>query len=258
MEILNLGGSHDTSGPAPKKKFKVLLGVGLLAAVMGMGSTLAASITLSSGSPVEFGQGVAATTACDSSLTVTPYSSYANRETATAGDFLFSSVTISNLDTSTTNTSTGVGCGGRVLVLKAYTDTATAGAKYASGASSANPLFLGWNYGSSGAVTGGVTRTPTAGVGYNTGVSIGIPTSGNTCTVLVGPKSDGTKDDKRGVTCSITAGAAGAATVTLTFGKSTGLTFGAAYGVPSSAVAKLTLESSASAPADFSSDEVTS
>ena len=256
MEILNLGGSHDTSGPAPKKKFKVLLGVGLLAAVMGMGSPLAASITLSSGSPVEFGQGVAATTACDSSLTVTPYSTYANRETATAGDFLFSSVTISNLDTSTTDTSNGAGCGGRVLVLKAYTDTATAGAKYAQGASSANPLFLGWNYGSTGVVTGGFSRSP-AGVGYNTGVSIGIPTSGNTCTVLVGPIANGTLDDKRGVTCTITPGAAGAATVTLTFGKSTDLTFGAAYGVPSSAVAKLTLESSASAPADFSSDEVT-
>ena len=256
MEILNLGGSNDSSGPAPKKKFKVLLGVGLLAAVMGMGSTLAASITLSSGSPVEFGQGVAATTACDASLTVTPYSTYANRETATAGDFLFSSVTISNLDTATTSTSTGAGCGGRVLVLKAYTDTATAGLKYAQGASSANPLFLGWNYGSSGFVTGGFGQTP-QGVGYNTGVSIGIPTSGNTCTLLVGPIANGTLDDKRGALCSITPGGAGAATVTITFGKSTGQTFGAAFGVPSSAVAKLTLESSASAPADFSSDEVT-
>ena len=255
MEILNLGGSNDSSGPAPKKKFKVLLGVGLLAAVMGMGSTLAASITLSSGSPVEFGQGVAATTACDQTLTVTPYSTYANRETATAGDFLFSSVTISNLDTATTNTSDGRGCGGRVLVLKAYTDTTTAGTKYAAGGSLANPLYLGWNYGSSGAVTGGVERTPTQGVGFNTGVSIGIPTSGNTCDLFVGGYS-GANMDKNGVTCTINPGAAGAASVTITFGKVGGGTTGAAYGVPSSAVAKVTLESSASRPADFTDNAV--
>jgi hypothetical protein len=255
MEILNLGGSNDSSGPAPKKKFKVLLGVGLLAAVMGMGSTLAASITLSSGSPVEFGQGVAATTACDSSLTVTPFSTYVNRETSTAADFLFSSVTISNLDTRTTNTSTGEGCGGRVLVLKAYAETSTAASKYADGQSVANPLFLGWNYASSGFVTGGVTQTPTAGVGFNTGISIGIPTSGSNCTILAGGPAG--KMDLNGVTCTITPGAADAASVRIVFGKSTGsLTTGAAYGVPSSAVAKVTLESSASAPADFTSETV--
>ena len=256
MEILNLGGSNDSSGPAPKKKFKVLLGVGLLAAVMGMGSTLAASITLSSGSPVEFGQGVAATTACDTSLTVTPFSTYVNRETSTAADFLFSSVSISNLDTRTTDTSSGEGCGGRVLVLKAYTDTATAATKYAANQLVSNPLYLGWAYGSTGNVTGGATQTP-AGVGYNTGVSIGIPTSGNTCTILVGGYG-GIKMDKNGVSCTITPGAAGAASVRIVFGKSENQTFGAAYGVPSSAVAKMTLESSASAPADFTATQVSS
>ena len=255
MEILNLGGSHDTSGPAPKKKFKVLLGVGLLAAVMGMGSTLAASITLSSGSPVEFGQGVAATTACDQSLTVTPYSTYVNSTTPEKADFLFSSVTISNLDTATTNTSNGEGCGGRVLVLKAYTDTTTAGTKYAAGGALANPLYLGWNYASSGYVTGGVTNAAQTGDPYNTGVSIGIPTSGNTCDLFVGGYS-GAKMDKNGVQCTITPGAAGAASVTITFGKSSGQTTGAGYGVPSSAVAKVTLESSASRPADFTANTV--
>ena len=256
MEILNLGGLNESSAQSPKKKFKVLLGVGLLAAVMGMGSTLAASITLSSGSPVEFGQGVAATTACDTSLTVTPFSTYVNVETSAAADFLFTSVTISNLDTSTTNAQ-GVGCGGRVLVLKAYTDTTTAGTKYAAGGALTNPLYLGWNYGSSGYVTGGVTNGVRAGVGYNTGVSIAIPSSGTTCTILVGGLS-GSAMDKNGVACTITAGAAGAASVKIDFGKASNLTFGAAYGVPSSAVAKMTLESSASAPADFTANQVTS
>jgi len=257
MEILNLGGLNESSAQSPKKKFKVLLGVGLLAAVMGMGSTLAASITLSSGSPVEFGQGVAATTACDSSLTVTPFSTYVNSDDSAKADFLFTSVTISNIDTSTTNTTTGVGCGGRVLVLKAYTDTTTAGTKYAAGGVLTNPLYLGWNYASSGYVTGGVTNGVQAGVGYNTGVSIAIPSSGTTCTILVGGLS-GSAMDKNGVTCTITAGAPGAASVKIDFGKSTNTTFGAAYGVPSSAVAKMTLESSASAPADFTDNTVAS
>ena len=243
MEILNLGGSNDSSGPAPKKKFKVLLGVGLLAAVMGMGSTLAASITLSSGSPVEFGQGVAATTACDTELTVTPYSTYVNSATAAEADFLFSSVTISDLDTSTTNT-LGAGCGGRYLVLKAYTDTTTAGNNYATGTNLSGPLYLGWNYASATTVTGGFGAT---GNEFNNGVAISIPSSGSTCTVTVGGGAG--QVDIGGVQCSMTAGAPGAATVRLTFGG--GASGGAKYGVPSSAVAKVTLESSASAPGDF-------
>ena len=254
MEILNLGGFNESSAQSPKKKFKVLLGVGLLAAVMGMGSTLAASITLSSGSPVEFGQGVAATTACDSTLTVTPFSTYVNSEVSAKADFLFSSVTISNLDTATTNTTTGVGCGGRVLVLKAYTDTTTAATNYAADGALANPLFLGWKYSDAERVTGGVAQS---GTGYNTGVSIAIPSSGTTCTILVGGFANLVMD-KNGVTCTITAGAAGAASVKIDFGKSSNRTYGAAYGVPSSAVAKVTLESSASAPADFTANTVSS
>lgn len=243
MEILNLGGLNESSAQSPKKKFKVLLGVGLLAAVMGMGSTLAASITLSSGSPVEFGQGVAATTACDSSLTVTPFSTYVNSEVSAKADFLFSSVTISNLDTSTTDATTGVGCGGRYLVLKAYTDTTTAGTNYATGGLLSGPLYLGWNY-ANGYKTGGEANN---GNEFNNGVSIAIPSSGTSCTVTVGGGVD--KVDKGGVGCTITAGAAGAASVTLTFGG--GAAAGANVGVPSSAVAKITLESSASAPGDF-------
>ena len=247
MEILNLGGSNDSSGPAPKKKFKVLLGVGLLAAVMGMGSTLAASISLSSGSPVEFGQGVAATTACDTALTVTPYSTYVNAATTSKADFLFSSVKISNLDTATTNTTTGAGCGGRYLVLKAYTDTTTAGTNYAEGGTLAGPLFLGWKYsGDAERVTGGIANS---GSPYNSGVSIAIPSSGNACVVTV--NGDSGKRDMAGVSCTITPGAADAASVTVTFGSA--LAIGAKYGVPSSAVAKVTLESSASTPAGFDS-----
>jgi hypothetical protein len=53
------------------------LGIGALAAVVAVASTLAANININSG-PVEFGQGVAQTTACDDSITVTPRTQFLN------------------------------------------------------------------------------------------------------------------------------------------------------------------------------------
>jgi hypothetical protein len=83
MSILNFDG---TSGRKSGKPFKVILGIGALAAVVAVASTLAANININSG-PVEFGQGVAQTTACDDSITVTPQSRFintANSETSTS------------------------------------------------------------------------------------------------------------------------------------------------------------------------------
>ena len=48
------------------KNLKLALGVGTLAVMVGLGSTLAANISLNSGGPVEFGQGVAQTISCQS------------------------------------------------------------------------------------------------------------------------------------------------------------------------------------------------
>ena len=83
MSILNFDGP---SGRNFGKPFKVILGIGALAAVVAVASTLAANININSG-PVEFGQGVAQTTACDDSITVTPRSQFintANSETSTS------------------------------------------------------------------------------------------------------------------------------------------------------------------------------
>jgi len=68
--------------PAPKsrKKLRVILGIGALAAVTGIGSTLAANISLNGGGNVEFGQGDATTAACDDSITLTPVSTFSNTE----------------------------------------------------------------------------------------------------------------------------------------------------------------------------------
>ena len=82
MEILNLGGAAEGNSSAPKsrKKLRVLLGIGALAAVTGIGSTLAANISLNGGGNVEFGQGVATTAACDNDITLTPISTFSNTE----------------------------------------------------------------------------------------------------------------------------------------------------------------------------------
>ena len=86
MSILNLDGP---SGRNFGKPFKVVLGIGALAAVVAVASTLAADININSG-PVEFGQGVAQTTACDDSIMITPRSTFintSNSETSTLRSF---------------------------------------------------------------------------------------------------------------------------------------------------------------------------
>jgi hypothetical protein len=91
-----------THNPLKKKKFSSILAV-LLLLVGGtylVQTTLAANISLNTGSPIEFGQGITATAACSGAtdLTITPYSSFTNA--SSAGAFYFSSVKVSNIPTS--------------------------------------------------------------------------------------------------------------------------------------------------------------
>ena len=81
-------------------------------------TTLAANMTIGNGQPVEYGQGVVQSTACDTSFLVTPLESFSNA--SGAGAFLFSGVTISGLDTTTQ------GCAGRTLKMAAYGQTGSA------------------------------------------------------------------------------------------------------------------------------------
>ncbi len=80
MSILNLN-TPQGNGPSGKKKTKVWMGVGLLVAVLGLGSTFASNITLNSSAGTEFGQGVTQTVFCggdNADVIVTPISSYNN------------------------------------------------------------------------------------------------------------------------------------------------------------------------------------
>jgi hypothetical protein len=93
MSILNFDGP---TGRKFGKPLKAVLGIGALAAVVAVASTLAANININSG-PVEFGQGVAQTTACsgDNAIIVTPHSSFVNSESSTS--FSFTGVSISDI-----------------------------------------------------------------------------------------------------------------------------------------------------------------
>jgi len=98
MSLLNFSNS-ESRAPRNSKKLKLILGVGGLVGVIALGSTLAASINLNGGGAVEFGQGVAQTTACsgDNSIIVTPTSTFINEEEA--GAFYYSSVRLSDIPT---------------------------------------------------------------------------------------------------------------------------------------------------------------
>ena len=96
-----------------RKKPTAIFGSALLLFAGGLflNTTLAANINISTGGKVEFGQGIAMTTACSgaSTLTVTPNSSFVN--SSGAGSYYFSSVTVSGIP---------AGCNGVDFQISAY------------------------------------------------------------------------------------------------------------------------------------------
>lgn len=113
MSLLNFN-DESPNRAGSKKSLIYLLGIGTLVGTIALGSTLAASINLNSGVPVEFGQGIAQTTACDDEITITPYSTFINEEGG--GDYYFSSLNISGIDSSEGK------CSGKRFLIKAYSD----------------------------------------------------------------------------------------------------------------------------------------
>jgi hypothetical protein len=117
MSLLNF----DSSGHMPKgekKSLKIFLGIGALVGVVAIGSTLAASINLNGGGPVEFGQGVTQTVACDSDgITLRPESAFANVQGG--GSFLASRIVVSDVDSSTG------GCSGKRLTIRSYDNSSS-------------------------------------------------------------------------------------------------------------------------------------
>jgi hypothetical protein len=146
MDILNLGGINEPSERPSKKKLKVIIGIGLLAGVMGMGSTLAASITLNGGTAVEFGQGVQLVTACDSAITVTPTSVFVNDSRTGQANFRLGTIKLSSVD--------NINCLGKKIRLTAYTDSDSFTAYTKSGDATTSPLAFAHTY-TNGNIFGG-------------------------------------------------------------------------------------------------------
>jgi len=77
-----------------------------------LGSTFATDISMSSGR-VEFGQGIAQVTACDNSVTVTPYATFSNASGA-SGTYKLTSIRLTDM---------GSGCWGKDIIIKVYNST---------------------------------------------------------------------------------------------------------------------------------------
>jgi len=77
MSILNLSGPRGRQPRSPRA-LRIWIGIGVIAAVVGVGSTLAANISINGGTSAEFGQGVERTVYCggDYPITVTPISAF--------------------------------------------------------------------------------------------------------------------------------------------------------------------------------------
>lgn len=119
MSILNLNGPAGQQ-PRNKRGMKIWMGIGLVIAVLGVGSTLASTITINQGNNAEFGQGVQRTIYCGGNQTITlvPVSGFINRNessgsdsTTSAGTFYLSGIRVTNIPRS---------CSGKDFVFSAY------------------------------------------------------------------------------------------------------------------------------------------
>jgi len=180
MEILKFENAPAPRKSAPKKKnLKSLAGLATVAAVAVLGSTLAANISLGSGSAIEFGQGVQVTAACDPSITLSPKVTFVNN--ATNPQFFLSTISFSGVDTRTAGSvdqSGATGCAGKTLQLNAYGDTSATPLGFATVSSALVSVAT------VGITTGTITTSPgftIAGVvsnGFDFGINQPAATAG--------------------------------------------------------------------------------
>jgi hypothetical protein len=161
MEILKFENAPAPRKSAPKKSnLKSLAGLATVAAVAVLGSTLAANISLGTGSAIEFGQGVQVASACDSTITLSPRAAFVNGANPV---FMLSTVSFTGVDAASTDT-----CRGKTLTLNAYGDV------------SATPLQLATAPGSvalSAATIGINATTPTSAAGTTISATSGVGTN---------------------------------------------------------------------------------
>ncbi len=128
MEILKFSEPPKRSSSKNARKkggvMPLLSVVAAVAIVGGMSSTLAGTITLNGGTGVEFGQGIVTAAACDTSIKLTPTSSYESDTAKAPTNFVVSSLKVENVGLASGG-SEGPGCKGKTLTIRAYTETGT-------------------------------------------------------------------------------------------------------------------------------------
>lgn len=163
MEILRF---EEAGSPTPrrKKSSRGMIIAGLVATLFGIGSAFAStSITINNATPVQIGSGVSFVAACDPGITIQPHT-FVETGTVSGPVFKTDYVSISNIDTTTANVSTGLGCASQYFDLQIFTgDTSTATAYNCSGLGIANSFSL--TYGVSSTLAGGTcSDSPTPGL----------------------------------------------------------------------------------------------
>jgi hypothetical protein len=102
-----------------------LVSFGIAVLVLGgMSTTLAGTISLGSNNSVEFGQGIVTTAACDTTINVTPSTTF---ETGTS-TFAVNQIVLSGIGVGTGDTNTtalALGCIAKKFTIKAYDATGT-------------------------------------------------------------------------------------------------------------------------------------
>ena len=185
MEILKFENAPAPRKSAPKKSnLKSLAGLATVAAVAVLGSTMAANITLGSGS-LEFGQGVQTTAACDNSITISPKVTFVNH--STNPQFYLSTISFSDVDTRTAGQgsaiSGGTGCAGKTLTLNAYGETSATPVNFATVSSAlVSQATIGINTGSittsAGFTISGVNAATLGQSAFDFGITTPAATSG--------------------------------------------------------------------------------
>jgi hypothetical protein len=175
MEILKFA----NSAPAPrrsaskKSNLKSLAGLASVAAVAVLGSTLAANISLGTGSAIEFGQGVQVAAACDSSITLSPRANFVNGANP---QFFLSTIGFSDVD----GRAAGTGCAGKTLTLNAYGDVSATPLDIATGSVSVATIGINGSTPttSAGFVIGNTANLAAATSSFDLGITTPAATAG--------------------------------------------------------------------------------
>ena len=117
---LNLN-AEDELPSSPKKQKrgkgpKFILGAVVLLVIPIVGTSLASNVTVNAGS-ITFGQGYSAAVACSDTVNISPAAVYAS------SSFKVETLTVTGIDTRSTNSGTHKGCGGKTLTISAIDST---------------------------------------------------------------------------------------------------------------------------------------